>query len=81
MSSHEKVRSGGGVMALEYELPPDLLAVEEAVNRSPVEHRVILIEHYTKDGDGFQHAARIGISRQHYFKRKRAAEAHIAVAV
>lgn len=78
MSAHEQIRSGVGVMAIERQLPDDLEAVNNAVTMAPIDYKILLIEHYTKEGTAEQHAARIGIKRSSYFDRKKAAEKHIS---
>jgi len=78
MSSHEQIRSGVGVIAIEKALPEDLEAVNAAITRAPVDFKVLLIEHYSKDGTAGQHARRIGIDRSTYFTRKKSAEKHIS---
>lgn len=78
MSAHEQIRSGAGVMTIEIALPDDLEAVNTAVTRAPVDYKILLIEHFTKDGTAEQHAARMGLKRAKYFELKKSAEKHIS---
>lgn len=79
MSTTEKARigRGGGADPL-IPLPPDIEAIDNAVSAAPIELKILLIEHYTKDGYAVEKAARLGISRSLYFVRKSQAERHIA---
>lgn len=77
MAAIEKAIFGRGGAYL-FSLPPDLEVIDNAVARSPVDFKVILIEHYTKDGHYMEKAAHLGISRSTYFARKASAERHVA---
>jgi hypothetical protein len=68
---------GGGRDPLSH-LPPDLEVIDNAVARSPVEYKTVLIEHYTKTGHVSEKWAHLGISRSTYFQRKASAERHVA---
>ncbi len=82
MSSFEKARIGrGGGRDPISKLPPDIEVVDHAVSVAPVEHKTLLIEHYTKTGYASEKAARLGISRSAYFVRKDAAERYIATEI
>jgi hypothetical protein len=78
MSSHEQIRSGAGVMVVAVSLPEDLEAVNSVVHEAPPQHKLILVEHYTKDGRANEHAARLNLKRAHYFERKKTAEEYVS---
>lgn len=77
MAAIEKAIFGRGGACL-FPLPPDLEVIDNAVARSPIDFKVILIEHYTKSGYPSEKAAHLGISRSTYYARKASAERHIA---
>ena len=74
MCATEKARVGRGGVYRERELPPDLEDVDEAVRSSPPQHKLIIVECYTKDGDYRDHAARLRLSVDAWYRRKNSAE-------
>lgn len=82
MAATEKARIGrGGKGELNKELPPDLEVIDQAVASAPIDFKAVLVEHYSKHGYATEKAARLGISRQTYYKRKTSAERHIATSI
>lgn len=79
MSTTERARIGRGGVFEGPHLPPDIEEVEVAVARSYPQHKLMLIEHYTKAGSIREHAARLGLTRMSYWRRKDRAEAHVAL--
>jgi hypothetical protein len=77
MSSTQKALMGRGGVFREPELPPDLEEIEITISRSPPQHKLILVEHYTKDGGPRDHAARLSLSIDSYYRRKNLAERHV----
>ena len=77
MSATEKARIGRGGVYEGPSLPVDLEYVEIAVARSLPQHKLILVEHYTKTGSVRDHAARLALSRMTYWRRKDLAERHV----
>jgi hypothetical protein len=76
MASHEKARVGrGGVF--ERELPQDIAEIDVAIARSPPQHKLILVECYTKEAHWREHAARLSLSVDSYFRRKKKAEVYL----
>lgn len=82
MSTTERARIGrGGVFDGPY-LPDDLAELDHEVARSPAPYRLILVEHYTKDGGWREHIARlrmagIVLSVDAYYRRKKTAEVYL----
>lgn len=77
MSTTEKARIGRGGAWDGPTLPEDLEAVDVAVARSLPQHKLILVEHYTKAGSVRDHAARLSLTRMTYWRRKDIAEKHL----
>lgn len=65
-------------MTIEIGLPDDLESMNAEIAKAPPQHKLILVEHYTKDGNGHEHAARLGLKRSQYFERKKTAEEYIS---
>ncbi len=76
MSTTERARVGRGG-AFEAELPDDLAEVDSVIAISPPQHKLILVECYTKHGDYKDHAARLRLSIDAYYRRKNLAEKHV----
>jgi hypothetical protein len=74
MASHEKARIGRGGVFEGPNLPDDLAEIDVAVSRSPPQHKLIIVECYTKHGDARDHAARLRLSRDSFYRRKKMAE-------
>lgn len=79
MSTTEKARIGRGGMWDGPTLPEDVEAVDLAVARSLPQHKLILVEHYTKGGSVRDHAARLTLTRMTYWRRKHRAEQHVGI--
>lgn len=77
MSATEKARIGRGGIWSEPELPEDLVPVDRAVARSWPQHKLVIVECYTKPASWKEHAARLQLSESSYFRRKKLAEMHI----
>lgn len=77
MAATEKARIGRGGVWAEPELPPDLVPVDRAVARSLPQHKLIIVECYTKPAPWREHAARLQLTEPSYFRRKKMAEMHI----
>ncbi len=58
-------------------LPDDLAEIDLHVARSPPQHKLIIVEAYTKDGDWRDHAARLRLSVDAYYRRKNKAEVYL----
>jgi hypothetical protein len=55
-------------------LPDDVMEIDTAVSRSPPQHKLILVECYTKSGDYRDHAARLRLSVDAWYRRRKSAE-------
>lgn len=76
MAATEKARIGRGGL-FERALPEDLAEIDLAVTRSPPQHKRILVECYTKDAHWRDHAARLQLSTDAYFRQKKKAEVYL----
>jgi len=79
MSTTEKARIGRGGVWDGPTLPEDIEVIDLAVARSLPQHKLILVEHYTKEGSVRDHAARLALSRMTYWRRKALAENHLGI--
>lgn len=77
MSSHEKARIGRGGAFTGPSLPDDLMVIDVAVARSPPQHKLILVEVYTKDTHYREHAARLQLSVDAFYRRRKRAEVYL----
>ena len=77
MSSHEKARIGRGGSFDGPTLPQDLMVLDVTVARSPPQHKLVIVEAYTKGGDYRDHAARLRLSVDAYYRRKKSAEVYL----
>jgi len=74
MSSHERAKSGrGGLFDGPY-LPDDIAELDAQVARCLPQHKLILVECYTKSGDYREHAARLRLSVDAWYRRRKSAE-------
>jgi hypothetical protein len=74
MSSHEKARVGrGGVFDGPY-LPDDVAEVDSAVAKLQPQHKLVIVEYYTKSGTVVEHAAHLSMTRDKFYRRKNLAE-------
>ncbi len=76
ISAHESLHLGVGVFD-GGPLPPDIEAVDLAVSRAEPQHKLIVVEHYTKAGTVREHAARLRLRKSTYFDRLNTAELRI----
>ncbi len=77
MAAIEKARIGrGGVFDGPY-LPDDIAELDAQVARCPPQHKLILVECYTKSGDYRDHAARLRLSVDAWYRRKKSAEVYL----
>lgn len=83
MSSHEKARIGRGGVFEGVHIPDWLADIDNGVSMCPPQHKLMLVEVYTKHGDWKDHIARL---RQHhviiqsvsaYYRRKNSAESYL----
>lgn len=74
MSTHERARIGRGGVYTGPALPPDLEEIDHAVAIAPPQHKLILVECYTKYGTRQEHAARLSLSEPAFYVRKKKAE-------
>lgn len=77
MSATEKARVGRGGSYTGPSLPDDLAAIDACVSRAPPQHKLILVEAYTKDGDYRDHCARLKLSVDAWYRRKKTAEVYL----
>ena len=81
MAATEKARVGRGGLFDGPSLPQDLMVLDVAVARSPPQHKLIIVEAYTKSGDYRDHAARLNLSVDSYYRRKKSAEVYLNTAL
>ena len=74
MAATEKARIGRGGASDGPYLPPDIQVLDAVVSRLPPQHKLVLVECYTKDGHWTDHATRLRLSVDSYFRRKKTAE-------
>lgn len=77
MATTEKARVGRGGSFSEPTLPPDLEEIDTVIRTSRPQHKLILVEHYTKDGTAQEHAAHLSLAVGTYYRRKKLAESHV----
>jgi hypothetical protein len=77
MASHEKARIGRGGSFDGPNLPEDLAALDGVVARIEPQHKLIIVECYTKFGDWQDHAARLQLTKPTFFRRKNIAEKRV----
>jgi hypothetical protein len=77
MSSHEKARVGRGGLFDGPNLPQDIAELDVVIARSPPQHKLMLVEVYTKSGDYRDHAARLNLSVDAFYRRKKRAEVYL----
>lgn len=59
MSSHEKARIGRGGVFDGLNIPDWLAHVDHGIAISPPQHKLMLVEHYSKHGNRYDHIARL----------------------
>lgn len=77
MCATEKAIRGRGGSFDGPNLPNDIEEIDIAVQRSPPQHKLILVECYTKGGHWAEHAARLSLSVDVYYRRKKKAEVYL----
>lgn len=77
MAATEKARIGRGGSFNGPSLPVDLEEIDNAVCLAPVDYKAILVECYTKQATPYEHAVRLGLKKDAYYRRKNSAEQHI----
>jgi hypothetical protein len=81
MAATEKARVGRGGAFDGPTLPDDIAEIDVCVARSPPQHKLVLVECYTKDGDYRDHAARLRLSVDSYYRRRKRAEVYLNTAL
>src|SRR5690242_20355740 len=71
MSATEKARIGRGGSFGGPSLPPDLEEIDHEIAVAPAEHKIVLVEVYTKSGGWRDHAVRLALGKDAYFDRKK----------
>ena len=74
MSATEKARIGRGGAFNGPSLPPDLAEIDHGVAVAPPQHKLMLVEVYTKGGDWRAKAAHLRLERNAFYRRKIKAE-------
>lgn len=74
MAAHERARVGRGGKYTGPHLPDDLAELDRLIQRSPPQHKRLIVEAYTKHGRSADHAARLRLSVRDYWRRKTRAE-------
>lgn len=74
MAATEKAARGRGGAFDGPSLPDDLAIIDLCVARCPPQHKLILVECYTKAGDYREHSARLRLSVDAWYRRKNKAE-------
>lgn len=77
MAATEKARIGRNGSFNGPSLPEDLEVIDWAVARCPPQHKLILVECYTKTGDYRDHAAHLCLSVDAWFRRRNRAEVYL----
>ncbi len=77
MAATEKARIGRGGAFNEVRLPDDIAELDALVSRLPPQHKLIVVEVYTKGGDYRDHAARLRLSVDAFYRRRKSAEVHL----
>lgn len=77
MSSHEKARIGRGGVFDGAHIPDFLADIDACVSRAPHEHKRIIVETYTKSGTYRDHAARLALSVDAFYRHRNKAEVYL----
>jgi hypothetical protein len=77
MASFERARVGRGGVFDGPNIPDWLADIDWCVTTSLPQHKLIIVEAYTKSGDWRDHAARLKLSVDSYFRRKKRAEVYL----
>jgi len=70
MAATERARIGRGGTFSGPHLPDDLVELDGIIQRSPPQHKRLIVEAYTKNGRSADHAARLRLSVRDYWRRK-----------
>jgi hypothetical protein len=81
MAATERARIGRGGVYSGPNIPDFLADVDHAVSTAPPQHKLVLVEHYTKGGNFRDHAARMQISVDAYYRRRNKAEVYLNTAL
>lgn len=77
MASHERARIGRGGAFDGPSLPDEIAELDTLIARSPPQHKLILVEVYTKGGDYRDHSARLNLSVDAFYRRRKRAEVYL----
>jgi hypothetical protein len=77
MAATEKARVGRGGSFNGPSLPDDIAQIDVLISRSPPQHKLILVETYTKAGNYEDHAARLRLSVDAFYRRRKTAEVYL----
>lgn len=77
MSATEQARVGRGGLFDGPNIPDFLADIDACVSHSPPQHKLVIVETYTKGGDYRDHAARLRISVDAFYRRRKTAEVYL----
>jgi len=77
MAATERARVGRGGTYTGPHMTDDLVELDRLIQRSPPQHKRMIVEAYTKHGRSRDHAARLGLSVRNYWRRKSQAELYV----
>lgn len=77
MSAETKAIYGRGGAFNGASLPDDIAELDAHISRCPPQHKMILVETYTKNGNYEDHAARLRISVDAFYRRRKRAEVYL----
>jgi hypothetical protein len=77
MSATEKARVGRGGAFDGPSMPDDIATLDAHISRCPPQHKLIIVETYTKNGDYRDHAARLRLSVDAFYRRRKTAEVYL----
>jgi hypothetical protein len=81
MSATEQARIGRGGLFDGPNIPDFLADVDHAVSTAPPQHKLVIVETYTKNGNYQDHAARLNVSVDAYYRRRKRAEVYLNTAL
>jgi hypothetical protein len=81
MAATERARIGRGGVFDGPNIPDFLADVDHAVSVAPPQHKLVIVETYTKNGNYRDHAARMQISVDAYYRRRNKAEVYLNTAL
>jgi hypothetical protein len=77
MAATEKARIGRGGAFNWPSMPDDIATLDAHISRCPPQHKLIIVETYTKGGDFRDHAARLQLSVDAFYRRRKRAEVYL----